>query len=242
MDKVKQSGLKVQKIKAKSTDNDRRIAELKKLLIDSDKRQSELYRKWVARLANTGKALDEALQLDTADLNANERFLSNQLQQITALKQKLQMFKDKDILAYPVQAELFSAYIRKRVEPYNSIKERNTKVYRLRIQARFWDDFFQVSSAGEVDRAIKLYLEKVKDAGKIISESQTKCQGLKNKVAAILEKARENELVAKQLGSDLDKLKNFKLTLESGSLKPRDLRQIEYNLNRMKEKYDLQLT
>lgn len=235
----KRTKLEVKKLKAKKKTNERKIRELKKKISDRNNRQTELCQKWFDRLAAVRQELDNALQIETGYLKTNKRFLSDHLQEIAKQRQKLQKFKDQDILAQPVQNKFYNDYVEKLIGPNNADKKTETKHHRLRITATFWDNLFAASPASEVEKEIKLYLEKVAEAEKIINQSQAKTQELTSKISAILQKAKENKTIAMRLGPDLDKLKNLQPRLESDSLKPRDLRQIEYELNQIKKKYKL---
>ncbi len=239
MDKLKRARINVKKVTEKEKSNKRKIKELKKKISDGNKRQTELRKNWQARLEELREKLDKTLAIDTSSLSANKQFLSNQLEQIAEQKQKLQKFKDQDVLAQPVQNEFYNDYVEKLIGPNNSDKKTETKHHRLRIKARFWDELFEASPAGEVEKEIKVYIEKVAEAEKIINQSQAKTQNLVGKISTILQKTEENKTIAMRLGPDLDKLKNLQTMLESDSLKPRDLRQIEYKLNQIKNKYKL---
>jgi len=239
MDKLKRAKLRVKKSKAKSKDYGRRIRDIEKKIIYGQQKQTELLQKWHDRIEAVRKALEEALQVDTSNLKTNERFLSNQLQQITELKQKLQRFKDKDVLAQSVQNKFYSDYVQKIIGSNKVDKESETKHHRLRITVRFWDELFAASPAGEVEQAIKLYLAKIAEAENIINQSQEKSREVANQISAILQKAKDDKMLAMRLGHDLDKLKNSQQTLGSDSLKPRGLRQIEYALKQIKKKYGL---
>jgi len=239
MDKLKRANLRVKKSEAKLAGIRRQKKDLMKKIVDGDKKQTELYQKWFDRLEALRKSLDEALQVDMSNLKVNKQFLSTQLQKISKTRQKLQELKDKDVLEQDAQNRFYSGYVEKLIGPNNSDKVILTKHHRLRITVRFWDELFEASPAGEVERTIKLYLETIAEAEKNISQSQAKSQELADKISAILQKAEDDKMLAIRLGSDLGKIKNFQQKLKSDNLKPRDLRQIEYDLNKIQKKYDL---
>jgi len=239
MDEVEKARLELKKTEEKLAHIKEKIADLEKQQSDSNKRQTELYEKWRERLATVTEELDMCLRVYTGHLDANRRFLSDQLQQIATLKQKLKTFQEQNVLDYEVQKKAYNDFVQQKVGYYKDDKDAEIKHSRLRVQAPFWEELYQASSAGEVERTLKLYIEKIREAENLITASEEHCQRLVGKISAIEQKAAENAMIAGRLGPDLDKLKGFEPTLKTGNLKPRDLRQIEYEIDQIRGKYNL---
>lgn len=241
MDEIERAKLEFKKAEAKLAHIKDKIADLEKQKNDSDKKQTELYQKWRERLTAATETLDMVLRVYTGHLEADKRFLSEQqLQEIAALKQKLQTFQKQNATDYEAQKQFYNDFVRQKVGYYKDDKDAETKHSRLRIQAPFWEELYQASPAGKVERTFRLYIEKIQEAEKLITESEEHCQRLIGKISAIMQKVAENEKIAARLGPDLDKVKSYKQTLESSDrLRPRDLRQIEYNLAQIEKKCGL---
>jgi hypothetical protein len=234
MDEIKRAKLELKKTEAKLAGLKGKIMDLEKQQSDSDKRQTELYQEWRAQLAEVTETLDMASRLYTGHLEADKRFLSGeQLKQIAALKQKLKTFQEQNVLDYENQKKAYNDFVQRKVGPYKDDKDAETKHARLRIQAPFWEELYQASPAGEVERTIKLYIEKFREAENLIAESEEHCERLMDKISAIAQRVAENETLAGRLGPDLDKVKGLESNLKTGNLRPRDLRQIEYEINKI---------
>ncbi|MCX6745081.1 MAG: hypothetical protein NTX82_06170 [Candidatus Parcubacteria bacterium] len=228
---------RVEKLDRIIADNEQGIVRLKKTKAIRAQKFRDNQKTWHKRLASLTDSLKQALQLDVDHIGQNAHLLAGLAQEIAVLRKKLYDCQAKNLLVDPTFQE-FDAFLIKKVTPSND-REQQAKAFALMIQDSFWEEFYQSSSAHQIALTISQFQVKVAEADKTIAAWQAKITELAQKLDQILAKAQDNEIIAKQLGQDLNKLKVYRENLRYEKIRPRVIRQIEYELDSIIRKYDL---
>jgi len=235
---IHQAIIRVEKAGQKVQYFGREIVKFREKTETQKNRYIDLIKEWEESVKRIKQSLIQTLVIDISHLKEFEYLFPDLSTELAELRQKLEAYKNNPDLSERINQQFWD-YIYKKVQPVKNEDELNRKAFYLMILPPFLDDVCQATLAGEITRTILLYGEKIQAAEKIIAEYQPKIDLLHHKVNQILTQAEKNEVIIKQLGDDLQILKEIADQLQSEKLKPRELRQIEYNLDKIINEHNL---